>query len=107
MLQIQLNKVVSWLIELILLLNIIKAEFIKFGRRLKKAKPLEIDGTMIPMMIWLRIIKFLGIDFNTRLKFNIHTIQYSSEKTQQIRAALYPILNSHIQIPIKTNISIY
>lgn len=99
-LQIHLNKVLSWLKEWKLSLNTIKTAAIEFGRRLKKVTPLLIDSSMI---LWRRTIKYLAVNLDTKLRFNIHITQIA-RKARQTRGALYPLLNSRSPIPIKTKI---
>lgn len=102
-LQIHLDKVLYWLKEWKLSLNTIKTEAIRFGRRLKKATPLSIDGSMIP---WQNHIKYLGVNLDSKLRFNLHTTQIT-RKARQTRGALYPLLNIRSPLPMKTKISIY
>lgn len=102
-LQIQVDLALTWLRDWRISINPKKTVAILFGdKKATNLKPIKINGQDIK---WQPTVKYLGVTLDSGLKFNNHIVQ-STTKARRIRAALYPMLNSHSPLPIQVKLSI-
>lgn len=102
--QSQLNRSLSWLESWRILINPKKTVAILFGdRMLKDLKELLVNNHPV---LWSQQVKYLGITLDSRLTFHKHVLAIQ-KKTRQIRAALYPLLNSRSHLSLRQRLTIH
>jgi hypothetical protein len=101
--QLQIDLVTSWLRDWRITLNSGKTVAVLFGdKQPDDICPIEVNGVAIE---WSSSVKYLGIKLDAKLRFAQH-VKETCTKARRIRAALYPMLNSHSPIPIRTKLAI-
>ncbi|CAI6364321.1 unnamed protein product [Macrosiphum euphorbiae] len=102
--QSQLNRSLSWLERWRISINPKKTVAILFGDKTSKdLEELLVNNHPVP---WSQQVKYLGITIDSRLTFHKHVLAIQ-KKTRQIRAALYPLLNSRSHLSLRQRLTLH
>lgn len=97
-----LNYFTKWKITI----NKNKTQAIFFSRRRKKQLPKEYISINNNQIKWENNIKYLGVEFNKNLKYNLH-IAKSLTKIDNIIKLVYPLICRRSLLDIKSKLLLY